>query len=139
MTHQRGNCHALHIVYRAVREVAAPVVTGMLIIIIVFLPLLTLQGMEGKFFVPVAMTIVFALASSLVLSLTVIPVLASLLLKSVAHEEPWLPRQLLRLYEPLLNKAFQHQKVVMAGAGLLLVLAGVLYLQVGKTFIPSDG
>jgi cobalt-zinc-cadmium resistance protein CzcA len=61
-----------------------------------------------------------------VLSLTVIPVLASLLLKSVAHEEPWLPRQLLRLYEPLLNKAFLHQKVVMAGAGLLLVLAGVL-------------
>lgn len=133
----KGKLPRLHIVYRAVREVAAPVVTGMLIIIIVFLPLLTLQGMEGKFFVPVAMTIVFALASSLVLSLTVIPVLASLLLKSVAHEEPWLPRQLLRLYEPLLNKAFLHQKVVMAGAGLLLVLAGVLYLQVGKTFIPT--
>ena len=116
----KGKLPRLHIVYRAVREVAAPVVTGMLIIIIVFLPLLTLQGMEGKFFVPVAMTIVFALGSSLVLSLTVIPVLASLLLKSVAHEEPWLPRQLLRLYEPLLNKAFLHQKVVMAGAGLLL-------------------
>jgi cobalt-zinc-cadmium resistance protein CzcA len=133
----KGKLPRLHIVYRAVREVASPVVTGMLIIIIVFLPLLTLQGMEGKFFVPVAMTIVFALASSLVLSLTVIPVLASLLLKSVSHEEPWLPRQLLRVYEPLLNKAFLNQKIVMVGAVLMLVLAGVLYTQVGKTFIPA--
>ncbi len=133
----KGKLPRLHIVYRAVREVASPVVTGMLIIIIVFLPLLTLQGMEGKFFVPVAMTIVFALASSLVLSLTVIPVLASFLLKSVSHEEPWLPRQLLRVYEPLLNKAFLNQKIVMVGAVLMLVLAGVLYTQVGKTFIPA--
>ena len=133
----KGKLPRLHIVYRAVREVASPVVTGMLIIIIVFLPLLTLQGLEGKFFVPVAMTIVFALASSLVLSLTIIPVLASLLLKSVSHEEPWLPRQLLRLYEPLLNKAFLNQKIVMGGAVLMLVLAGVLYTQVGKTFIPA--
>lgn len=133
----KGKLPRLHIVYRAVREVASPVVTGMLIIIIVFLPLLTLQGMEGKFFVPVAMTIVFALASSLLLSLTVIPVLASLLLKSVAHEEPWLPRKLLGLYEPLLNKAFLNQKIVMVGAVLMLVLAGVLYTQVGKTFIPA--
>ena len=133
----KGKLPRLHIVYRAVREVASPVVTGMLIIIIVFLPLLTLQGMEGKFFVPVAMTIVFALASSLVLSLTVIPVLASLLLKSVSHEEPWLPRQLQRVYEPLLNKAFLNQKIVMVGAVLMLILAGVLYTQVGKTFIPA--
>jgi cobalt-zinc-cadmium resistance protein CzcA len=133
----KGKLPRLHIVYRAVREVASPVVTGMLIIIIVFLPLLTLQGLEGKFFVPVAMTIVFALASSLVLSLTVIPVLASLLLKSVAHEEPWLPRKLLGLYEPLLNKAFLNQKVIMVSAVFMLVLAGVLYTQVGKTFIPA--
>ncbi len=133
----KGKLPRLHIVYRAVREVASPVVTGMLIIIIVFLPLLTLQGMEGKFFVPVALTIVFALASSLVLSLTVIPVLASLLLKSVSHQEPWLPRQLLRVYEPLLNKAFLHQKLVMGVAMLMLVLAGAIYLQVGKTFIPA--
>jgi cobalt-zinc-cadmium resistance protein CzcA len=133
----KGKLPRLHIVYRAVREVASPVVTGMLIIIIVFLPLLTLQGMEGKFFVPVAMTIVFALASSLILSLTFIPVLASFLLKTVSHEEPWLPRQLLRLYEPLLNKAFLNQKIVMVGALLMLVLAGILYTQVGKTFIPA--
>ena len=132
-----GKLPRLHVIYRAVREVAAPVTTGILIIIIVFLPLLTLQGMEGKFFVPVALTIVFALASSLILSLTVIPVLASYLLKSVKHEDPWLPRMLLRGYEPLLEKAFLHQKAVYAGAGVLLLLTVMLYLNVGKTFIPS--
>lgn len=132
-----GKLPRLHVIYRAVREVAAPVTTGILIIIMVFLPLLTLQGMEGKFFVPVALTIVFALASSLLLSLTVIPVLASYLLKSVKHEDPWLPRMLLRVYEPLLDKAFRHQKTVYAGAGLMLLLTVGLYLNVGKTFIPS--
>jgi cobalt-zinc-cadmium resistance protein CzcA len=81
----KGKLPKLHIVFRAVREVAVPVAAGILIIVVVFLPLLTLQDLEGKFFVPVAMTIVFALASSLLLSLTVIPVLSSFLLKKVAH------------------------------------------------------
>ncbi|HEY0635382.1 MAG TPA: efflux RND transporter permease subunit, partial [Gammaproteobacteria bacterium] len=67
----------LHLIYRAVREVALPVTSGILIIIIVFLPLLTLQGLEGKLFIPVALTIVFALGASLLLSLTIIPVLSS--------------------------------------------------------------
>jgi len=71
----------LHIIYRAVREVSVPVTAGILIIITVFLPLLTLQGLEGKLFSPVALTIMFALAGSLLLSLTVIPVLSSFLLK----------------------------------------------------------
>ncbi|HQQ64334.1 MAG TPA: CusA/CzcA family heavy metal efflux RND transporter, partial [Pseudomonadales bacterium] len=132
-----GKLPRLHVIYRAVREVAAPVTTGIIIIITVFLPLLTLQGLEGKFFVPVAMTIVFALASSLLLSLTVIPVVSSYLIKSVSHEEPWLPRKLLQLYEPLLDKAFRNQKTVFSAAGGILVVAVVLYLNVGKTFIPA--
>ena len=127
----------LHVVFRAVREVAAPVSAGMLIIIVVFLPLLTLQGLEGKFFVPVAMTIVFALVSSLVLSLTVIPVLASYLLKKVSHEDPWLPRHMLRLYEPTLAFALKRQKVVFAVAGAMLVIAAGVYMLVGKTFMPT--
>ncbi|MDO9167415.1 MAG: CusA/CzcA family heavy metal efflux RND transporter [Rhodoferax sp.] len=127
----------LHVVFRAVREVAAPVSAGMLIIIVVFLPLLTLQGLEGKFFVPVALTIVFALVSSLLLSLTVIPVLASYLLKKVSHEDPWLPRQLLRLYEPTLAFALKRQKIVFAVAGAMLVVAAGVYLMVGKTFMPT--
>jgi cobalt-zinc-cadmium resistance protein CzcA len=127
----------LHVVFRAVREVAAPVAAGMLIIIVVFLPLLTLQGLEGKFFVPVALTIVFALISSLVLSLTVIPVLASYLLKKVSHEDPWLPRQLLKLYEPALAFALKRQSVVYVAAALMLAVAAGVYTQVGKTFMPT--
>ena len=127
----------LHVVFRAVREVAVPVSAGILIIVVVFLPLLTLQGLEGKFFVPVALTIVFALASSLLLSLTVIPVLASYLLKKVSHDDPWLPRQLLRLYEPTLAWALKRQKTVFVVAGLMLALAAGVYTQVGKTFMPT--
>ena len=132
-----GKLPRQHLIYRAVREVAVPVVAGILIIITVFLPLLTLQGLEGKFFIPVALTIVFALAASLVLSLTVIPVLASLLLNDIKHEDPWLPRQLLRLYEPVLEWAFRHPRWVTLVAGGLLALAVGLYATVGKTFIPT--
>ena len=132
-----GKLPRLHIVLRAVREVAAPVSAGVLIIVTVFLPLLTLQDLEGKYFVPVAMTIVFALAGSLLLSLTVIPVLASFLLKKVSHDEPWLPRHLLRLYEPLLAGALKRQRTVFVLALLMLAVAAGVYTRVGKTFLPE--
>ena len=133
----QGKLPRLHLIYRAVREVAVPVTSGVLIIITVFLPLLTLQGLEGKFFIPVALTIIFALAGSLVLSLTVIPVLASFLLKKVSHEEPWLPRKLLRVYEPALNWSLEHVRMVGAIAVALLIIASIVYTQVGKTFMPT--
>ena len=127
----------MHLVFRAVREVAAPVAAGELIIVIVFLPLLTLQDLEGKFFVPVAMTIVFALASSLLLSLTIIPVLSSLLIKQVGHREPWLPRMLLKAYEPALAFALRRETVVYLVAALMLASAALVYTRVGKTFMPT--
>ncbi len=132
-----GKLPRLHTIYRAVREVAVPVTAGILIIITVFIPLLTLQGLEGKFFVPVALTIVFALAGSLVLSLTIIPVLASYLLREVRHEEPWLPRKLLKLYEPALVWGLRRQGIVAVAAAAMLVAAGLIYTQVGKTFMPT--
>ncbi|MFZ6760549.1 efflux RND transporter permease subunit [Undibacterium sp. Ji50W] len=132
-----GKLPRLHSIYRAVREVSVPVTSGILIIITVFLPLLTLEGLEGKFFGPVALAIVFALAGSLLLSLTVIPVLASYLLREVKHEEPWLPRKLLGLYEPLLDWAMRQQKVVALVAVVMLIGAGAVYTQVGKTFMPT--
>lgn len=132
-----GKLPRLHTIYRAVREVAVPVTAGILIIITVFLPLLTLHDLEGKFFVPVAMTIVFALAGSLMLSLTVIPVLASYLLREVKHEDPWLPRKLLALYEPALAWGMRRQRIVAVAAVAMLVAAGVIYTQVGKTFMPT--
>lgn len=127
----------LHMIYRATREVAAPVTSGILIIVIVFLPLLTLEGLEGKLFGPVALTIVFALSGSLILSLTVIPVLASFLLKQVSHEEPWLPRHLLRLYQPLLVWCLDNSKKVFVTAGMLLVLTVLVFGQIGSTFMPT--
>ena len=135
--HGEGRLPRLHLVFRAVREVSAPVAAGILIIVVVFLPLLTLQGLEGKLFQPVALTIVFALAASLALSLTVIPVVCSYLLKVSGHHEPWLPRQLLRLYEPVLAWALQRQRIVAAVALAMLVAAGAIYTQVGKTFMPT--
>ena len=127
----------MHIIYRAVREVSVPVTAGVLIIITVFLPLLTLQGLEGKLFTPVALTIMFALAGSLFLSLTVIPVLASLLLKEVSHEEPWLVRKALAVYEPVLEWSLDHAKAIVIGACVTLLLTGVVYTQIGKTFMPT--
>ena len=127
----------LHVIYRATREVAGPVASGIIIIIIVFLPLLTLQGLEGKLFTPVALTIVFALSGSLILSLTVIPVIASYLLKQVSHEEPWLPRQLQKAYQPALLWCLGNYKKVFMGAGILLVITIMVFTRIGSTFMPT--
>lgn len=139
LAHQREGSPLprLHVIYRSAREVAAPMASGILIIVIVFLPLLSLQGLEGKLFMPVAATIVFALTSSLLLSLTVIPVLASVLLGQVSHTEPFLVRLLHRGYTPMLRWALSHVAVVVVTALALLVVAGGLYLRVGKTFMPT--
>ncbi|OZA05133.1 MAG: CusA/CzcA family heavy metal efflux RND transporter, partial [Methylophilaceae bacterium 17-44-8] len=135
-TKQADKLPRMHIIYRAVREVSVPVTAGVLIIITVFLPLLTLQGLEGKLFTPVALTIMFALAGSLVLSLTVIPVLASFLLKKVSHEEPYLVRKALAVYEPVLTWSLAHAKLIVIAALILLAATGVIYTQLGKTFMP---
>ncbi|MFP5408245.1 MAG: efflux RND transporter permease subunit [Gammaproteobacteria bacterium] len=120
----------------ATQEVARPVTSGIAIIAIVFLPLLTLEGLEGKLFAPVALTIVFALAASLLLALTVIPVLASMLLKQAAHEDPWLLRRAQGLYTPLLGRALARPKLVYATAGVLMLAAIGVYPLIGKTFMP---
>jgi len=133
-----GKLPLLHRIYRAVHEVTVPVVSGMAIIVIVFLPLLTLQGLEGKLFIPVALTIVFALSGSLLLSLTVIPVLSSYLLKPAAgHHEPWLPRQAMRLYVPLLTWSLANGRKVITTAVALLAATVAAFLLLGKTFMPT--
>ncbi|MDR2013216.1 MAG: CusA/CzcA family heavy metal efflux RND transporter, partial [Rhodanobacter sp.] len=127
----------LHRIYAAVREVALPVASGILIICLVFLPLLTLEGLEGKLFAPVALTIIFALAGSLLLSLTLVPMLASWLLKEKTHAEPWLMRQLDHFYPPVLDVALRHPRHVIAAAGVALALGVVAYLGTGKAFMPT--
>lgn len=128
----------IHNVFIAAAEVAKPVASGLAIIAIVFLPLLTLEGLEGKLFGPVALTIVLSLASAMVLSLTLVPVLAFFLLKVKAgdHHEPWLMRQIAPRYHALLEGAFARKARVFTVAGIGLVLAGGAYAMTGKTFLP---
>ena len=127
---------ALHIAFRAVKEVAVPVTSGIAIIVIVFLPLLTLQGLEGKLFGPVTLTIVFALASSLLLSFTTIPVVASFVIRA-AHGEPWLSRKLAALYRPVLDYNLRRPRLLLIGAAALLAVSVVVFPRVGKTFMPA--
>ncbi|MGA8051374.1 MAG: CusA/CzcA family heavy metal efflux RND transporter [Burkholderiales bacterium] len=127
----------LNIIYRAVSEVTLPVTSGIAIIVIVFLPLLTLQGLEGKLFIPVALSIVFALSASLVLSLSVVPVLASFLLREGGHRGPWLVRLALRAYAPVLDWALKHSRTVIAAALVGLGATVGVYLLIGKTFMPA--
>ncbi|MGL4395435.1 MAG: efflux RND transporter permease subunit [Hyphomicrobium sp.] len=127
----------LHAIYRAASEVAAPVAAGILIICLVFLPLLSLQGLEGKLFGPVALTIIFALSASLLLSLTLIPVLSSFVLKSGAHADPILMRIMTRGYRRLLTACLKFPLPVYALAAGSLALVVVAYGQIGKTFMPT--
>lgn len=129
--------HKLVIIRNASIEMAPSIMTGVLIIIIVFMPLLTLQGLEGKLFAPVALSIVFALFSSLILALTLIPVLSSFILNKRPDKESFLVHFLIQLYRPTLLLAMRFSKIVM---GVVIVaFVGSLYLasQTGKTFMPT--
>ncbi len=126
----------LHLVYRATLEVATPVISGSLIIIIVFLPLFSLAGLEGKMFTPLAVTISFALLGSLILSLTVIPVLASLLMKGDAEKEGRVSEALKKAYLPVMNWALNKRKTTIVSALAALAFALFLSLFIGKEFMP---
>src|SRR5918998_517390 len=107
----------LRLTLEATREVTVPLVSGVLIIVTVFLPLLALQGLEGRLFAPVALTIAFALVAALLLSLTVVPALSAYLLRGVAnHREPWLVRRLHAVYDPFLAWAMRNPLKVGGGA-----------------------
>ncbi|CAN5161708.1 CusA/CzcA family heavy metal efflux RND transporter [soil metagenome] len=134
--HEEGHPR-LNQIFQASSEVIVPVSAGIVIIALVFLPLLALQGLEGKLFAPVALTIVFALAGSLLLALTLVPVLSSFGLKSGHQGEPWIMRQLSPRYHALLATAFAHKRVVYGLAAAGLVIAGMAYGAVGKTFMPT--
>lgn len=126
----------MEVIRRAVTEVGQPVVFGILIIIIVFLPLLSLQGMEGKMFHPLAYTIMIALLISLVLSLTLSPVLCALTLARGSDTDTLLIRWTKRLYLPVLHWALGHRRTVLAVALALLAGSALLFPLLGGEFIP---
>ncbi|GAA8443765.1 efflux RND transporter permease subunit [Helicobacter pylori] len=127
----------LHAIYRSCKEIAVSVVSGVMIIIVFFVPILTLQGLEGKMFRPLAQSIVYALLGTLVLSITIIPVVSSLVLKATPHSETFLTRFLNRIYAPLLEFFVRNPKKVILGAFVFLIASLSLFPFVGKNFMPT--
>ncbi|MBN4080298.1 efflux RND transporter permease subunit [Beggiatoa alba] len=136
LSHAPKGINRLHLVYRAVLEVATPVISGVLIIIVVFLPLFSLTGLEGKMFTPLAVTISFALMGSLILSLTVIPVLASILMRGGDKNDGWLLSLLKKLYRPVVRWALRFRFIAVATALLALIGTLALFPHIGKEFMP---
>jgi cobalt-zinc-cadmium resistance protein CzcA len=144
IAHGDNNRRAMIDVVRdAALEVRKPTMFGELIIMIVYLPILTLEGIEGKLFRPMAMTVIFALLGSMVLSLTLMPVLASLILpKRIEEREPLLMRLAHRIHAPILRFSMHHKLLVIGFAACALFLAfGVIAPNLGSEFIPrlSEG
>ncbi len=127
----------LHAIYRSCKEIAVSVVSGVVIIIVFFVPILTLQGLEGKMFRPLAQSIVYALLGTLVLSVTIIPAVSSLVLKATPHSETFLTRFLNRIYAPLLEFFVHNPKKVILGAFVFLIASLSLFPFVGKNFMPA--
>ncbi|MAD44731.1 MAG: CusA/CzcA family heavy metal efflux RND transporter [Oceanospirillaceae bacterium] len=127
----------MHIIFRAIKEVMVPIISGTLIILLVFSPLVTLQGLEGKMFAPVAMTIMFAMASSLLVSLTLVPVLSSMLINEKKVSTPKWIIALQNYYTHSLQATLNNPKPLLIGVAVALVLAVMAFLQTGKAFMPE--
>ncbi|MCI0721740.1 MAG: CusA/CzcA family heavy metal efflux RND transporter [Acidobacteria bacterium] len=123
-------------VSEAAREVVRPVVFAVGIIILVYVPILTLTGIEGKMFRPMAITVMFALMASLVLAVTLMPVLGSLFLREESHEEPWLLRKIRAAYEPALAWAMRHPRSIGASALAVFASSALVFFSMGAEFIP---
>jgi len=129
----------LEVIRDAAIEVRKPTMFGELIIMIVYLPILALEGVEGKLFRPMALTVIFALAGSIVLSLTLMPVLASYFLpKRIEERDPLVIRVLKRFYAPVLRLTMHHKLAVIGlAAGVLVVAFGMIAPNLGSEFVPK--
>jgi cobalt-zinc-cadmium resistance protein CzcA len=127
------------VVRDAAVEVRKPTLFGELIIMIVYLPILTLEGVEGKLFRPMALTVIFALLGSMILSMTLMPVLASYVLpRRMRERDPFLMRLALVVYRPVLRFSMAHPVPIVAFAGCLLVISfGMIAPYLGSEFVPK--
>ncbi len=133
----RAGASRVRVILDATQEVATPTVFGIIIIMLVFLPLMTLQGIEGKMFAPLALTIVIALGISLLVSLILSPVLCSYILKGGADHDTRVIAVLKGAYLKLLDRALDKQKVTLAAAVGLLLFSLALFPFLGKSFMPT--
>ncbi len=128
----------IHAVLAAAKEVGRPTFFGVLIITMVYIPLLSLVGVEGKMFKPMALTVIYALIGALILSLTLMPVLCSYFLRGrISEEDNFAIRFLKRLYEPIILWALRMRWIVVGGAVALFVLALLIFGRLGAEFIPQ--
>jgi heavy metal efflux system protein len=127
----------LQVILDAVVEIGTPLIFGISVIILVFLPLMTLEGMEGKTFSPLAYTIAIALAVSLTVSLTLSPVLCAYILKGGADHDTPVIAYLKSKYRNLLNRALANEMITILVASALLVMSFMLFPFLGKSFIPT--
>ncbi|MGK2742454.1 CusA/CzcA family heavy metal efflux RND transporter [Tepidicaulis sp.] len=125
------------VVTDATREVITPAMFGSFIITVVYLPVLTLTGVEGKMFTPMALTVVIALLSAMVLALTFVPAAIAIFIRGdVVEKESPVMRWAQKAYDPALGWAMRHQKAIAAGASVLVILAGLGATRFGTEFIP---
>jgi CzcA family heavy metal efflux pump len=131
----------LDVVFAASREIRSSVVFATIIVILVFLPLFALESVEGRLLWPLGFAYIVALAASLVVALTVTPALCSLLLpkaKSIVKgHEPWLIRNLKRMYRPSLSYSLNHAWLVLGASALLVLASGLGVSQMGRSFLPE--
>ena len=121
----------------AARDVVSPIAFAVLIIIVVFMPLFSLEGLEAKLFKPMALNISFAMAGALLITLTLTPVLAAIILKPTEARDTFLMRWIKRGYLPLLTWALASKRRVVIGAVGLLVASFALFPFLGKEFMPQ--
>lgn len=125
-------------IHEATMEIRKSAGFGELVIVVVFLPVFAFVGIEGKMFIPMASTFIFALISALVLSFTLVPALGSLLLKGkVKDKEPLLMRGLKRIYSPVLNFSLKARRLIIGLAILSIVFGGFLFTKLGGEFLPT--
>ena len=138
LSHHAGKTvNKTHVILEAAREVINPTAFAILIIIVVFLPLFSLTGLEGKLFKPMALTITFAMVGSLLLTMTLVPVMSALILKPKEEKDTFIVKWAKKGYLPLLDWALENKKKVFSGAGLLLVASFALIPFLGKEFMPT--
>jgi cobalt-zinc-cadmium resistance protein CzcA len=133
---ERKDEPAIHVIAEAAQEVMRPVIFGIMIITVVFLPLFTLSGVEGKMFAPLAVTITIALIGSLLVSVLIVPVLSSFILKGGSEGDTKLLAYIKRKFTPLLDWAMQNRRKVIAISGVAFILSLALLPFIGKEFMP---
>jgi len=142
LSHDHGSQLRLDIIKQAIMEVRKPTLFGELIIILVYLPILTLEGVEGKLFRPMALTVVFVLVGSLIMSFTVIPALiATFLTHPIKDREPLVVRWVQKAYRPIISLAMRHRNVILVGSATALLLGVFVFTRLGSEFVPrlSEG